>query len=421
MEKLAINGGKPVREKAFPTNYLGVSLYDDKELEQVVSVVKDKSPFRHYGIGNPNKTELFEQKVREYFGCKHALAVTSGTAALFCAIIALGIGPGDEVILPTFGWFSNFFAITNAGALPVFADIDETLGLDAEDFERKITPNTKAVIVIDFQGSPANMNAVMRIAKNRGIKVIEDIAQAFGGEYNGTKLGRFGDIAVASFQLNKILCCGEGGIIFTDDDKYFNRAIRYHDLGFLRPYFDKLIDKEAYPDVKDSFAGSQYRMSEFQGAVLLAQIDKLDYILNTCREHHARIRESFKDNLHFKIRYIQGDCGITVFMLFDTSEEAGNFERCLRAEGIPTGAKSACRNLLHEAPITTKELTHPAMPPFGKGYAGENVDYTKSNETMKTDGIISRYVAMSIGPQYTYDDVTDIITAIQKVDENLYK
>lgn len=333
MEKLALYGGEPAVKEKLPTNYLGVSLYGDEELKELTDVVKEKSPFRHYGIGKPNKVETFEKEAKEYFGRKLALAVSSGSGALFCAAAALGIGPGDEVILPSFGWFSDFYAITNLGALPVFADIDEDLAIDPEDIKRKITPKTKAVIVIYFQGYPAKMDEIMNIAKENNIKVIEDCAQALGGSYKGRKLGTMGDIAVASFQQNKMISCGEGGLLMTDNEEYFARAVRYHDLGFIRPIFEQQIYSKELTAPNNTFAGMQFRMGELEGAAILAQFRKLDKIVGICRKNHAKVREHLKNNRHFRIRYMEGDCGITVFMLFDTREEAVKFEECLKAEG----------------------------------------------------------------------------------------
>lgn len=419
MEKLALYGGEPVLKEKLPTNYLGVSFYGDEEMKELADVIREKSPFRHYGIGSPNKVTSFENEVRKYFGCRYALAVSSGSSALSCAMVALGIGPGDEVIIPSFGWFSDFYAISGLGALPVFADIDENLALDPEDLKKKITPRTKAIIVIYFQGYPARMDEILQIAKDNNLKVIEDCAQALGGRYKGRLLGTLGDIAVASFQQNKMISSGEGGLIMTNDEEYFARAVRFHDLGFIRPVFEKQLENKQLAAPENSFAGMQFRMSELQGAVLLAQLGKLDAMLDICRRNHERIREHLKDNKHFKIRYMDGDCGITVFMLFETKEEAARFEECLKAEGVTTGATSACRNLVPEYPIRNKKMAHDALPPFGKGFAGEHISYDPEC-CPHTNPIVGRYVAFAVGPQYTDRNIDDILKAVDKVCENLY-
>ena len=423
MEKLAVDGGMPVRTEPFPSNLLGVTMYDNEELAELTDVIVNKAPFRFYGYGpgNPCKTEMFERQAREYIGTKFALAVSSGSGALGCAAAALGVGPGDEVIMPAFGWFSDFSAVADTGALPVFADIDETLSLDPDDFKRKITKNTKAAIVIDFQGCPAKMDEIMSVANERGIVIIEDIAQAFGGEYKSKKLGSFGHIAVASFQINKLLCCGEGGMVFTDDERCFARAARYHDVSILRPLFAEQIQDKTLLSNELAFSGNQYRMSELSGAVMLAQMRKVNDILAACRKSHAAIRERFKDNPHFTVRWVEGDCGVSVFMLFAAPAEAKRFQECLAAEGVPVGPKSACRNIMDEYPIKTKAMSNAGMPPFGKGFNGEFTDYARLGAGFKTNEIISRYAAVSIGPQYSERDIADITAAIDKVDKCLYK
>jgi 8-amino-3,8-dideoxy-alpha-D-manno-octulosonate transaminase len=419
MEKLALYGGEPVIKEPLPTHYLGVSLYGDEELKELADVVREKSPFRHYGIGNPKKVETFENEVGKYFGRKFVLAVSSGSGALFCATAALGIGPGDEVILPAFGWYSDFYAIAGMGALPVFADVGEDLAIDPDDIKRKITSRTKAIIVIYFQGYPARMDEILEIARQNGLKVIEDCAQALGGTYKGRLLGTMGDIAVASFQQNKMISCGEGGMVMTDNEEYFARAVRYHDLGFIRPVFARQLENEQLAAPENTFAGMQFRMGELEGAAILAQFRKLDKILGICRSHHAKVRAHLKDNKHFRIRYMEGDCGITVFMLFNTKEEAVKFEECLKAEGVRTGATSACRNLVPQYPIKNKKLVHDLLPPFGRGFDGEHVVYDNSC-CPRTDGIVERYVAFGIGPQYTEKHIDDILRAIDKVCDNLY-
>jgi len=420
MEQLAFKGGSPVRTTPFPSNFLGVTLYGEEELAQLKDVITEKSPFRHYGIGNPHKAEDFEKKIRDYFDVPFALALSSGTGALFCALAALGIGPGDEVILPSFSWFSDYLAITNLGALPVFADIDETLNIDPDDFEKKITAATKAVIVVAYQGCAPKMDVIMEIANRHNIKVVEDIAQAFGAEYKGKKLGTFGHISVTSFQQNKVLSCGEGGMLLTYNEEYFVRAVRYHDMGIVRPLFAEQIQDKQLLEEANSFAGNHYRMSELSAAVMLAQFGKLESILEICRKHHKRIRENFMECPHFSIRWVEGDIGAVLYLLFKTPLESSHFEECLTAEGIPLGPKFACRNLMKEYPIKSKRLLNAGLPPFGEGFPGEHVDYEKLNANMKTDSILARLVAVGIGPQYTDEDIADIINAIEKVTLTLY-
>jgi 8-amino-3,8-dideoxy-alpha-D-manno-octulosonate transaminase len=418
--KLAINGGKPVRTKPFPSAMPGASLIGEEALAELQDVIAERSPFRHYGIGKPHKVRDFEEEAQRFLGSKYVLAVSSGSAALFCAVAALEIGVGDEVIMPAFGWYSNYNCAVCAGALPVFAEIDDALNLDPMDFEKKITDRTKAVIVIHYQGGPARMEEIVSIARTHNIKIIEDCAQAFGGQYKGRTLGTLGDIAVASFQTNKIITCGEGGLVYTDCEKYFVRAVRYHDLGFVRPVFRERLENKSLADPEESFAGYQFRMNELQGALLLAQIRKLSFILKRCRRTHRRIREALDDVGHFSFRPTdEGDCGISLLMKFDTDKEASAFSRALVAEGIPCGPTSACTNLLEHYPIKSKRMVQEDTPPFGKGYIGENTVYD-SSLCPYTNRILARYVSIPIAPLYSDEDIEDIIKAVKKVDRVLY-
>jgi dTDP-4-amino-4,6-dideoxygalactose transaminase len=419
--KLAFHGGTPVRKKPFPSKMLGAALIGEEELAELREVVAEKSPFRHYGIGNPHKVKDFEDEARRMLGSKYVLAVSSGSAALFCAVAALKIGVGDEVVMPAHGWYSDYNCVVCAGALPVFAEIDDTFCLDPKDFEKKITERTKAVIVIHYQGGPADMDEIVSIAESRNIKVIEDCAQALGGQYRQKMLGTLGDIGISSFQASKMITCGAGGLVYTDCEEYFVRAVRYHDLGFVRPVFeDRLVDKSlAEPD--RSFPGYQFRMNDLQGAFLLAQIRKLPVILEKCRKHHRRLKEALKNSSHFSLRPVdKGDCGITLFLKFATAGEASAFTEALAAEGIPVGPSSGCTNLMDQYPIKSKKMIQKNIPPFGKGYNGEKVVYDSNIHCPNTNKIIARYISIPIGPLYSDEEVEDIIKATRKVEQSLY-
>jgi 8-amino-3,8-dideoxy-alpha-D-manno-octulosonate transaminase len=238
--------------------------------------------------------------------------------------------------------------------------------------------------------------------------------------YKSKKLGTIGDVAIASFQQNKMITCGEGGLIFTNNEEYFVRAVRYHDLGFVRPVFEKQLEDKSLAKPEMSFIGMQFRMSELQGAFILAQFRKLDMILERCGNYHKRIREYFNRNEHFKIRYRNGDCGITFYMLFKTKEEAQKFSECLKAEGIPIGPSSNCLNIVPQYPIKSKKTVHDALPPFGKGFDGEHIDYNAEECCINTDKVVERFVAIGIGPRYSEQDIADIINAIEKIDNYLY-
>ena len=406
------------RENPFPPKFSGASLIGQEELDELADVIAEKSPFRHYGLGTPGKVNLFEEEAAKYLGVKYTLALSSGTAAISCALAALGIGNGDEVILPAFGWFSDYMCIVNSGALPVFADIDDTLNLDPADFEKKITPDTKAVIVVHYQGGAADMDRIMDIARANNVKVIEDVAQAFGGEYKGKKLGTIGDIAMTSFQANKILTCGEGGLLYTDNEEYFAKAVRYHDLGSVRDVFAQRISDKKLLESGHEISGGQFRMSELAGAFMRAQLRRLDMILSSCRSCHRALREAFKYTQGFMFRPVdeRGDCGITAYIKMDSKETVDSMLGYLKGKDVPIGATSACTNMLETTRVKNKGLACAKNPPFGQGFSGENIiyDVTKCPNTNK---ILSRHISVPIGPLYTKEDIDDIVVVLTEAYE----
>src|ERR1044071_3212601 len=195
---LGIDGGAPVRRKPLRSGYWGTSFYDAKEKAELMDVVDTGRPFR-WDEGC-TKVLTFEKEFAQRMTTKYALAVTSGTAALEVAYSALGIGPGDEVILPAWTWHSDATAVVRAGALPVFAEIDESFNIDPADIEHRITPNTKLLVAVHLQGAPADMDKILAIARKHNLKVLEDSAQAVGASYKGKPTGSIGDIGTFSHQ-----------------------------------------------------------------------------------------------------------------------------------------------------------------------------------------------------------------------------
>src|SRR5450432_1826246 len=181
--QLAVNGGTPVRSRALTGANWGPQYYDDKERSQLEEVLEGRNPFRFSNPLDKSKVALFENGCAARIQTKYALAVTSGTAALHVAMAALEVGPGDEVILPAWTWYSCYNTIIQAGALPVFAEIDESFNLDANDIEHRITPQTKAIMAVHLQGAPAEMDPILAIARKHGLKVLEDASQSVGASY----------------------------------------------------------------------------------------------------------------------------------------------------------------------------------------------------------------------------------------------
>jgi len=414
--RLAINGGTPVRTRPWPAPYYGASLLGEEELALLAEVIAARSPFRAYGEGVPHMVDDFEREACAYFGTRYALATATGSGSFYCAMAGLGVGPGDEVIIPSFGWYTAFEAPVMLGATPVFADIDRTLNLDPDDFARKITPRTKAVINIYFQGGTNDVGRVLEIARRHDVKVVEDCAQACGTRYQGRPVGSLGDIGCFSLQQNKIISTGDGGFLLTNDPLVFERAGRFHDLGFLRPALTGQLGGDG---VVGSFCGGQWRMNEFTGAVARAQLRKLEsQVLNTTRRHCQHIRQRIAaecPGLRFRESGDPaGDAGIVLGLDLELPERAEWMARAASAEGIRIGPASGCKNLLRDPLVQQRRMAHPALPPFGPGCPGEHVSYTPEL-CPNTDAIAASVLMTVISPMLTDADADDIARAVIKV------
>ena len=273
-ERLAIEGGQPVKTSRFPK----WPFADDRELQLVEEVVKSRNWWRMSGT----KVKEFESLFAKYHHAAHCLATTNGTHAIELALAALGIGREDEVIVPAFTFISTGTAVLYNNAIPVFADSDpDTFCMDAASLEKHITLKTKAIIPVHMAGHPCDMDAICAIARQHGLFVIEDAAHAHGAEWNNRKIGTFGDVAIFSFQNGKIMTCGEGGALLTNNKDIYEKAYLIHGVG--RPLNDR-----TYQHVE---LGSNYRMTEFQGAILIAQLERLEEC-NRIREKNAAILDS---------------------------------------------------------------------------------------------------------------------------------
>ncbi|MEA4890640.1 MAG: aminotransferase class I/II-fold pyridoxal phosphate-dependent enzyme, partial [Clostridiaceae bacterium] len=192
-QELALNGGKPVRSTPLPAAYPGADVYSEEEKQAVMAVIEHKSPYRYYGPDVLNKVKSFEKDLARLAGCKNALGVTSGTASLVVALKAAGIGPGDKVIVPACTFIATVGAVIIAGAVPVFADVDESMSLDPAAIDALADRYTKAVMPVHLLGNPCDMDNLMAAARRHNLIVIEDDAQSFGSSYKGHFCGSIGD------------------------------------------------------------------------------------------------------------------------------------------------------------------------------------------------------------------------------------
>jgi 8-amino-3,8-dideoxy-alpha-D-manno-octulosonate transaminase len=409
-EKLAVDGGTPVRKDALGASPFGPQYYDDAEKQNLIDVLESKYPFRWWG---PNSKALeFEQVYAKTLGVKFALGVTSGTTALYTAMAALEVGPGDEVILPAWTWYADYDAIVLSGALPVFAEIDESFSLDPADLEAKITPRTKAIIVCHLQGTVADMDAIMAIARKHKIRVCEDCAQCCGGRYKGKYVGTIGDIGINSFQLSKTITSGEGGAVVSNDPKIFERAFRFHDVGVVRSPYAEALGGGAL----GAFAACNFRMNEFTGAVLKAQAQKLNTICNAVRANFKKVREGIADLPGLKLRKsfdIEGDIGVGVFLDLKTPARRARFFQCMAKEGVPASPPGGSVILPVDDRIEKKLTLHPEWPSF-QTPQGKAIRYGRGC-CERTIDILERHGGPMLDPKFTDADVKDIVKAIRKV------
>jgi 8-amino-3,8-dideoxy-alpha-D-manno-octulosonate transaminase len=402
------------REKPIRAGFWGTQYYDEHERQQLMDVLETRQPFRWYGSAKepPAKVATLEREFAQRMQTKFALAVTSGTAALQTAMAAFQIGPGDEVILPAWTWHSCYSAIVLAGALPVFAEIDESFNIDPNDIEHRITPQTKLIMAVHLQGNPCDMDRVLAIARKHKIRVLEDCAQSVGGAYKGKPLGSMGDAGIYSLQLNKTITAGEGGAFVTNDRVMFERAARFHDVGVLRDVHRNAIAESTL----ESFAGCNFRMNEFSGGVLLAQLRKLDRIVADVRGNARRVYEGVRDLPGIRFRKLPdpaGELGTGIFIDWGTKARCEQFKEAMKSEGVIAANPGGSVVLPAQPYIIRKSTVHPAWPSF-TSERGRAMKY--GPETCpRTIDILGRFSGPLMDPKFTREDTDDIVAAVRKV------
>jgi dTDP-4-amino-4,6-dideoxygalactose transaminase len=433
-EKLAIHGGPKAKTTPNIPMYPGGLEIGEEERKEVLEVLDRKYLFRYYGPQEyPSKVRELEVTFADMVGSQHALAVNSCTSALITALIAVGVGPGDEVIVPGYTFFASCAAIVGAKAIPVVAEVDETLTLDPDDLERKITPYTKAVIPVHMRGVPCDMGRIMKIARKHDLKVVEDVAQACGGTYKGKYLGTFGDCGCFSFQYHKIITSGEGGIITTDDPLLYDRCMGYHDAAACwRP---ERFGEERYEG--ELFCGVNFRMSELTGAVMLAQLRKLDGLLALLKKNQHMILDGLKGVQGITPRPVNdpaGDIGICIIFYLDNPTLVPAFTAALQAEGVAATGRSRIA-----ASDTTRQQNMPDWhvydswdhvinrgTPTPEGcpytcayYKGDAPSRYSKNMAPRTLEYLNRSVHLDVPAQMTEEDCHMIVKGVKKVADAL--
>ena len=423
MQTLAINGGPRAKTTPNTPMYPGGLEVGDEEKKQVLEVLEHKYLFRYYGPEDfPSKVNAFEKAFAAHIGARHCLAVTNCTSALISSLVAVGAGPGDEVIVNGYTFFASCAAIVAAKAIPVVCEIDDSLTMDPDDLERKITPHTKAVIAVHMRGAPCDMDRITAVCRKHNLKLIEDVAQACGGFYKGKRLGTFGEIGCFSFQYHKIITAGEGGACVTDDPLLYDRLMGYHDTAACwRP--DR-FGEERYRG--ELFCGVNYRMSELTGAVMLAQLGRLEGLLARMRANKKRIKDQIRDMNGLIFRRLNDEAGDTAICLMFAVKDRGKlaaFVEALQAEGVAAAGVfdkgipdwhiySHWKHVIQQATPTPD-----GCPYRCPHYKGDAPAHYSADMCPRTNELLGAMVHLDIPPQLTERDCDMIAMGIRKVAE----
>lgn len=378
-----------------------------EEIDAVERVIRSRNLFK---VNKACQESMHaEEDLCAYLNTEHSLVMTSGHAALVSALTAAGIGPGDQVIVPAYTYIASAISVVSVGAIPVIAEIDETLAIDPDDIEKKITPYTKAIMPVHMLGMPCKMDVICEIAKKHGLKVIEDACQAMGGEYKGKKLGTWGDAGAYSYNHFKIISVGEGGALVTNDKDLYQKALIYHDSSAVA-FFGNQLDGVTIPP----FCGNEYRTNEITSAILREQLKKLDGIKKDLKKAKKYMAERL--SAKYKINYtndFEGDLGMQIQIIASSAEEA----KKITEQGAGSILINSSRHVYSdwEAIMQKRGHLNPLMDPF-KFEANRNIipDYTQDMCPKSLD-ILSRAVTIPLSPDRTEAELDEVINKLLSV------
>jgi 8-amino-3,8-dideoxy-alpha-D-manno-octulosonate transaminase len=410
---LALDGGTPVRIE--PLDFAkGAALLGQAEADAVAAVVASRALFRYKSDRVAGTVADLERATCDALGCRYAVAVANGTAALRCALAALGIGCGDEVVVPAFTFVATVNAVIAAGAVPVFAEVDDTLGVDCADLAAHITDRTVAIIAVHLENVACDLDGVLDVAARHDVRVIEDAAQALGATYHGRPVGTFGALGAFSLQQEKNITAGEGGIVATDDETLYLRAARFQDQGgqFVTSYASARGS-----ELTDPFAGENLRMGELAGAVAAVQLERLPAILAALRSSKARILEGVGDVARLVRRRRpdpDGDGSSSITWFLPDPPTARRFAAAVRGEGVP------CAQMYGGRPVYLNPAVAARRTASGKGgpwaCAEHPTDRTYGEGLCpRTEALVARSIIVPVGVKYTERDCADVAAAVHKV------
>jgi len=414
-DELAIRGGSPVRGTVLPFVPERADI-GDEEVDAALEVLRTKRLSQLVG----EEVSRFEEAFSKYYGVKHAVAVTSGTSALHLALAAAQLGPGEDVILPPYTFMATANAVLHQGLVPLFADVNpQTYNLDPNEVERRVTEKTKAVIPVHMLGQPADMQPILKVARQHGLMVIEDCAQANGAEYKGKKVGAFGDIGCFSFYLNKhITTGGEGGMLITNDEELAERArsIANHCRVHVSPY-PSVPAHNVYWGI-----GYNYRMTQIQAAIGRVQLRKLDTFIAKRRKNAEYFTKRIREIPGLRPPYVDPNVrhvywaygAVIVPEILGASRDS--FAKALLAEGIK--AEGYCPIPVHLQEVMRNKVGYGKTSfPFDNPLYGRAVSYQRglcpaAEELSQQDLLLPVYQTL------TDRDLDDVVAALEKVARN---
>ncbi len=373
----------------------GAYLIGDEEKKALMEVIETGYLFRYGDKSDPKflaKVWRLEQEVSKYLGIPYTVAVNSGTMALWIALGAIGIGPGDEVIVPGYTFIASITSIIYARAVPVLTEIDRSLTLDPEDVKKKITPRTKAIMLVHMLGNPGRVDEIKEIARSNGISLIEDCAQAFGVKYKGKYVGHFGDFGTYSFNVFKTITAGDGGMVATNSRKLYERAFAIHDQGHL-PL------RQGVERGSRTVIGLDCRMTELSAAVLLAQLKKADMMKKLLKENKKRFKEGIKDIKGLSFRDLpdpEGELGTLLTVFLPDEKTARKVGDALGCGVVADSGWHVYNNMEH---VLGQMVVDSTGCPFTCPYyreKGGSMEYSRGM-LPRTDALISRAINISIG------------------------
>lgn len=378
----------------------GLALWNEQEQNAALEVLRSRSPFRYYGPDLLHRTDAFEAELAAMVGVRHAVAVSSGTAALACGLIGMGIPEGAEVIIPAVTFVACVNAVVWARGVPVFADIDESLCLDPQALESHFTDRTWAVMPVHLAQAAADLDPILKICRARGIRVLEDAAQAAGAGYHGRRVGGIGDAGAFSFQLEKNITAGEGGALVTDDPEVHDRVVRYQDQG---GQFTTSAGATRQASELPPFTGVNLRMSETAAAILRVQLGRLDPMLERMRAVAARVKAEVAD-LELPWRPLADEAGSGGDLSLSTASrtQARAWVAGLGDWGIPARVPYAGQ------PVYRSPAVLAGRTAWGTGFP-------RPRRCVASERIIGRAVTVDLGAAMTDADVDHLITALRAV------